>query len=275
MTRYAKLHGNGNDFLVLDLRGTPGEGEDHASEARALCRREESLGADGLLLVESSSRLNFRMRLFNRDGSEGEMCGNGARCIARYAWETGIAPAEMAFETLGGDVHARVDAPFVRLRLAEVDLGDATWERKASAGGQELAYSFLTVGVPHCVVFLEDLATRPREELFRLGRELRGRTDLFPRGTNVNFLAPEKEGLFLITYERGVEDLTRSCGTGSVAAAVTARRLGRCGDDVKVRNLGGINRVLLEDSGPDRVRPSLEGRTALVAWMEPTEEALV
>ena len=275
MARCAKLHGNGNDFIVWDRREASSGERDLGAAAKALCRREESLGADGLLVLETSSRRDFRMRLFNRDGSEGEMCGNGARCIARYAYEAGIAPAEMTFETLGGDVHARVETPFVRLLLAEVDLTRAVWGRKTSAGGQDLIYSFLTVGVPHCVVFLEDLATRSREELFRLGRELRHRTDLFPQGSNVNFLAPEKEGLFLITYERGVEDLTRSCGTGSVASAVTARRRGRCGDDVNVRNLGGLNRVLLEDSAPDRVRPSLEGRTALVAWVEFQEEAFL
>lgn len=274
MISCAKLNGNGNDFIVIDNRDARWTSSELSKMTRSLCRRREALGADGILVVETSKRLHFTMRLFNRDGSEGEMCGNGARCIARYAYEKGIAPREMAFETLAGDMEVLVDPPMARLAMAEVDLTDAVLDRPVEIAGQTLRYSFLTVGVPHAVIFLENLEERDLEELALLGRTLRNRIDLFHKGTNVNFVGVENGGLHSITYERGVEEITLSCGTGSTASAIVACLLGRSGNDTDVRNPGGINHVSLVFEGKEKVHPFLTGRTALVAWAEILEEAL-
>lgn len=270
----AKLNGNGNDFIVLDNRESRWTTQEMSAMARSLCRRREALGADGILVVEASARLHFRMRIFNRDGSEGEMCGNGARCIARYAYETGIAPREMTFETLAGDVQVSVDPPMARLAMGEVSLSEAILDRRLEMDGLQLNYSFLTVGVPHAVLFMEDLPMSPTEEITRLGRSLRHRTDLFPKGANINFVSLEKGGLRVMTYERGVEEITLSCGTGSTASAIVGCLLDRCGTETEVRNPGGINQVSLVFEGKEKVRPFLTGRTALVAWAEILEEAL-
>lgn len=271
----AKLNGNGNDFIVVDNRQSCWTTSELSKMTRSLCRRREALGADGILVVEASEKLHFRMRLFNRDGSEGEMCGNGARCIARYAYEKGIAPRDMAFETLAGDMEVHVDPPMARLAMAEVDLTGAVLDRPLEIDGLHFDYSFLTVGVPHVVIFMEDLQERDRDELTLLGRTLRNRTDLFPQGANINFVSVEDEGIRAMTYERGVEEITLSCGTGSTASAIVGCLLDKCGNETEVRNPGGINHVsLVFEEGRKKVRPFLTGRTALVAWAEILEEAL-
>ncbi|MBP8672777.1 MAG: diaminopimelate epimerase [Synergistales bacterium] len=274
VTKCAKLSGNGNDFIVIDNRSSRWTASELSRISRSLCRRREALGADGVLSMEFSSRLHFRMRLFNSDGSEGEMCGNGARCIARYAFEMGIAPREMTFETLAGDVQACVNPPMVALVMPEVDLSRVILDEALEVAGLKLRYSFVTVGVPHVVIFLDDLSKRTTEELTRLGREIRHRMDLFPQGANVNFVVLEREGLFCITYERGVEGITSSCGTGSVASAIISHLLGESGEKTDVRNLGGINAVSLSFLEKGRVLPALAGKTAFVARLEVLEEAL-
>ncbi len=275
MLSCAKMNGNGNDFIVFDNRRLQFGPRRLAGLALLLCRRRESLGADGLLVLEHAETGHFAMRLFNRDGSEGEMCGNGARCIARYAWEKGIAPQEMTFQTLAGPQKAWVEPPQVQLAMGKIDLSDILLEEKLGLNGREWHYSFLTAGVPHAVVFPEDPALLEREDEIRdLGCLLRHRTDLFPGGTNVNFVVPEKESLRVLTYERGVEDLTLSCGTGSTASAIVSRLLGHCGDETDVHNPGGTNHVSLEFKPDQTVRPFLTGRAALVAWAEIPEETL-
>lgn len=274
MIRCAKMNGNGNDFLVIDDRQGRFDDDALSRMARLLCRRRESVGADGLLVVAHSERTLFRMRLFNADGSEGEMCGNGARCMARYAREEGIAPQDgMTFETLGGDVEAVVDGRKVTLTLSPVFLEGIVLDEPIVIADEALRYSFLTVGVPHCVVFLK----RPLSEktMASLGETLRHRRDLFPEGANVNFVTVDSEGLSVTTYERGVEALTLSCGTGSTAAAIVACLLGHRGKETTVRNPGGINDVRLVFESPKKVQPFLSGPAALVGWVDVTDEAFL
>jgi diaminopimelate epimerase len=273
--RWAKMNGNGNDFLVFDDRKRRFDAEALSRMARLLCRRREAFGADGILVAGPSDRAAFSMRLFNSDGSEGEMCGNGARCMARFAVETEIiaGTGEMTFETLGGDVRAVVEGRRVRLLLAPVSLEGMVLDEPVVVGDEALRYSFLTVGVPHCVVFLR--RPLPERNLLLLGETLRHRQDLFPQGTNVNFVVEDGEGLFVTTYERGVEDLTRSCGTGSTASAIVACLLAKTGREAAVRNPGGVNDVSLCFDGPRTVFPCLTGEAALVGWVETTEEAFL
>ncbi len=277
MVSFTKMHGNGNDFIVVDNRTSKLSAPALSELARKVCRRRESIGADGLLVVEQSSEADFTMRLFNADGSEGEMCGNGARCVALYACMKGIAGADLHFHTLAGIMEARVDPPMVMLRMGKISLSGGWVDRPLVAEGRTFPSSFYTVGVPHVMVFPDtDLE---REDMVRLGRMWRHDMDLFPSGANVNFVRPDGEGaISVVTYERGVEDLTDSCGTGSTASALAS--VLRSGNhpgvlSVRVRNPGGVNMVHLVFSpfGKD-VEASLSGPAVLVAEGYLYKEAL-
>ncbi len=266
-----KMNGNGNDFVVITNRF--GLSDSDLSElAKRVCRRRRSIGADGILVVEDCDGYDFKMRIFNSDGSEGEMCGNGARCIARYAFETGVAGADMTFQTLAGPMRASVKGSFVELHMGTVPSVPLAVPVDLTGWSGEAGGDFMTVGVPHLVVYPGE-GEFSREDLVAWGRELRNRTDLFPNGTNVNFSCPTLEGaLRVVTYERGVEDLTDSCGTGSVASAISAVvRLG-FSHEVEVTNPGGVNRVSLidRDGGFDA---TLGGLALVVAKGTIEEEA--
>lgn len=273
MIRCAKMNGNGNDFLVIDNGRKRIDDETLSRMARLLCRRRESVGADGLLVFEPSTTASFRMRVFNSDGSEGAMCGNGARCMARYACEQTLAPPKMTFETDGGTVTALVEGRRVSLTLAPVPLEGIVIDEPLVVGDEALRYSFLTVGVPHGVVFLN----RPlsEREMTFLGSTMRHDRALFPEGANINFVTVDDEGLFVATYERGVEALTLSCGTGSTASAIVACLTGRSGPEATVRNPGGVQEISLLFEGRISVVPSLAGLTTLVGWVEASDEALL
>lgn len=269
MIPFVKMQGNGNDFIVMDNRDSRFSTDDLSMMARTYCTRRSSLGADGILVAEESQEADFTMRLFNADGSEGEMCGNGARCIARYAFEKQIAGKEQAFSTLAGVMKAVVTPPFVDLDMGTVSLSSAWFNRPLSVGARMFDTAFLVVGVPHLVLFLEENELS-REEFFETGRELCHTYALFPNGTNVNFVVPNDEThISSVTYERGVEDLTDSCGTGSTASAIawTLRNAAApSGAVVEVQNPGGINFVtLLFDPSRESVAASLKGRALIVA----------
>lgn len=259
-----KVHGNGNDFITLDCFSAPMDDGSLSSLARRLCRRHLSIGADGLLVVERSSVADFRMRIFNADGSEGEMCGNGARCIARFAFERGIAPASMCFETLAGPMRARVEGRFVEVDMGVSSFSTGWVDRPLSAEGLSFRSCFLWVGVPHLILFVDE--ELPREVCVCVGRTFRYSTDLFPEGTNVSFVRPVGRGeLVAVTYERGVEDLTDSCGTGCVAASLSACVSLGMGSPVEVHNPGGTNRVSFERLDELSFSARLGGMTSVVA----------
>ena len=272
-----KMNGNGNDFLVINNMELKYSGETLSMYAKALCRRRESLGADGILAAEPSEAHDFKMRLFNRDGTEGEMCGNGARCIARYAFLKGIVKKpEMTFETIGGRVDASVRDARTTLKLSPVNISSLVHDVPASVEGYDFNYTFLTVGVPHAVIF-EKTRLDSEDQYRKIGRAIRLRTDLFPEGANINFVSPKstyEAGLDVITYERGVEDLTLSCGTGSTASAIAAFTAGLTGPVVDVYNPGGLNRVSLEFGPSGKLLPELEGGASYIAEIEASEEAL-
>lgn len=274
MIPFAKAHGNGNDFIIIEDKDGRFDDLELADLARKTCRRKVSLGADGLLVLGSSQSFDFSMRLFNADGSEGEMCGNGARCIARFAFERGHAKSDMTFETKAGPISAQVSPPFVTIGMGMIDLTHLK-RGEIKAFERNVSYIALHVGVPHCVLFLDGFYSITRDELLQLARGLRKEGVVFDEGTNVNFVEVKEDHLRAMTYERGVEDFTLSCGTGAIACSLASYLL--CGTplSVDVKNPGGINRVMLKFISHDTVEASLTGKALIVATGNLTEEALM
>ncbi len=247
---FMKMSGAGNDFVVVDNRN--GEVDATAEFITKVCARRVSVGADGMLLVEKASdpSADFRMRYYNADGGEAETCGNGARCISRFAHLHGIAGKAMSFETAAGPYTANIVGEGVKLGMS-----DPTDVRSgftvALEDGERLASSANT-GVPHVVYFVDDVACL---DVVRLGRETRYHDDFAPAGTNANFAQVVAGGSLCIrTYERGVEDETLACGTGAVAAAITASLRGDVTSPTTVRVQGGFDLIIhfTDDGGTIR-----------------------
>ena len=235
---FFKMNGCGNDFIIIDNRKSIIPEEDLSNFAKKICRRRISLGADGLLLLEESLQYDFKMRLFNPDGTEGEMCGNGARCMAKFAFIEGIVNKEMVFETLAGKIYAEVGAQQVRIKLPDVGIENIARNKEITIEEKNYTYTYLFMGVPHCVVFLKESLSE--EYLCVLGRKIRFDEVHFPEGTNVSFVEAEnKHTLFVRTYERGVEEITLSCGTGSLSSAIVYSLDKNRKSPFKVRTNGG------------------------------------
>jgi diaminopimelate epimerase len=232
---FYKMSGAGNDFVVVDNRQAQVSGDLNAFAAN-VADRKRGIGADGVLLVEPSPRKHFRMRYFNADGSEADMCGNGGRCIARFANLMGAAPTAMEFENLAGDFSAQV------LSDGQVDLQmtlphSMRLNLELPVDGGLVKGHSLNTGVPHLVV---PVADAQGVDVFGLGRKLRHHEAFAPKGTNVNFVqVTGPHSIKVRTYERGVEDETLACGTGSVASAILLARLGQVSSPVAVTTSGG------------------------------------
>jgi len=232
---FYKMHGGGNDFVLLDHRERFIPEAEQPQFARRVCHRQLGAGADGLILIEASLTADFRWRFYNADGSEPEMCGNGGRCAARFAVLNGIAPAILTFETLAGTIKAEVKGRLVKLLMAGV--GDFILGQNIPLEETTLLGHFLKVGVPHVAVPVADLDAAP---VTGWGRAVRLHPLFAPAGTNVNFIRVEgPQTLRIRTYERGVEDETLACGTGAGASALIAARLGQVVSPVTVHTRGG------------------------------------
>jgi diaminopimelate epimerase len=213
---FYKMSGSGNDFIIIDNRNNIVDESDLSNFIVNVCRRKMSVGADGVILVENTGNADFKWRFFNSDGSVAEMCGNGARCVARFAYLNNIAGSNMSFETLAGLVKAEVIEERVKVKMTDpFDFEtDVTIELK---NGLTSIYSINT-GVPHVVMVknsIDDI------DIVKIGREIRYHDRFSPAGTNVNFVCHIKDNTIAIrTYERGVEDETLACGTGAAASAI-------------------------------------------------------
>jgi len=287
-----KMNGAGNDFLILDGIREKINIDEVPRIASALCERHMSIGADGLMLVLPAGMqgADYRMLFYNSDGSMGEMCGNGARCICRYGYETGLAGDIQRVETTAGLVTGqRMDRTNYRIRLN--DPTTLRLDEKLSVDGKEYECAYVelgTPGLPHAVLELpeeyrvavtgllhttDDIAQKDRERLAalrELGRKLRYHS-AFPKGANVNFYAVTgKDSVDIITFERGVEDFTYACGTGtgSTVLVLSAKQItGKEG--VCVTNRGGLLSVDIQPAGL-----FLTGPTNIVAKGEVTDESL-
>jgi diaminopimelate epimerase len=234
--RFVKMSGAGNDFVMLDNRdGTLAL--DHESIAH-LCDRHFGVGGDGVIAVErpETAASRYRMRYYNSDGGEAEMCGNGARCFARFAriLDPGVGD-EFAFDTIPGVVRARFSGDEVTIQLT-APTGLQLNRPLVLQGGDAVAHHCNT-GVPHAVLFVPDAE---RFDVHHIGAEIRHHTDFEPRGTNVNFVQPTGPGSLRVrTYERGVEAETLACGTGVTASAIVAHLVLGTTLPVEVRVQGG------------------------------------
>ena len=221
---FVKMNGAGNDFVVLDNRAR--QLNPNADLLARLCDRHRGVGADGVLMVEPADgegSADFRMRYFNADGGEAEMCGNGARCFARFAGRLesngyGEPHESLSFQTQAGLIHAHFDGGLVRLDMSAPADGKNLDGLRLAEGKEFADAYFINTGVPHVVVPVPDVET---VDVHAWGRAIRYHERFAPRGTNANFIqAVTKEAIVLRTYERGVEGETLACGTGATAAAL-------------------------------------------------------
>lgn len=276
--KIAKMHGAGNDFVIVDNRDAALPTDRLPALARLLCAFHIGVGADGLMVVvPAKNGGDYGMLYYNIDGSPGEMCGNGARCICRYGRDHGLAGDTQRVETTAGLITGtRIDECRYRVRLNDPSVFDP--HRFVEAEGSVWDCSYVELGdpgIPHAVVRLTDWDERDTDALRSLAGALRF-SPAFPRGANVSFvrlLGPD--AVKAVTYERGVEDFTLACGTGcgSITAALT--RLGLVsGQDVKVHMPGGELSVSLTNDG-GRIRDILlTGPTRLVFEGEVSTELL-
>lgn len=250
---------SGNDFLVIDNRRKIVR--DPIAFAKRVCEPHTGVGADGVLLFEDSKKADFKMRIINSDGSEAEACGNGFRCIARFANEKLQYPSRFKFESISGLIEAQIQGKRVRVRL--VTPKDFRERAEIDVLGHRLHYSFINTGVPHAVIFVEGLA---KIEVEDLGRAIRYHTRFKPKGTNVNFVevkSPAEIGVR--TYERGVEKETLACGTGSTASAIVSTLLGYTKPPVRVKTSGGeMLTIDFAKSGNKITNVTLEGEANFV-----------
>jgi diaminopimelate epimerase len=238
---FTKMSGAGNDFVVIDNRARVIT--EPAALALSICDRRRGVGADGLLLLEESDEADFQMKYYNADGSYGGMCGNGGRCVARFALLKGIvASSELKFEALDYIYNASIAENNVRLMMKPPS--DMRWNQQLQVAGVTVLFHFVDTGSPHSVVFLEQNKEVPKTlrdvDVHRLGREIRDHKYFLPHGTNVNFV--ERVDLNVIrtrTYERGVEAETLACGTGIVASALIANEIMGVPSPATVHTQGG------------------------------------
>jgi diaminopimelate epimerase len=253
---FTKMSGAGNDFIVVDNR--LGQAGLTHEQIRSLCTRRTGVGADGLILLETSGQGDFAMNYHNADGFPGSMCGNGGRCTVYFAWSIGIRPKEglYVFEAGTGRYEAEVTGhEKVRLHM----LPPANFRDGLRIGSWNC--HFVDTGSPHTVVYTDDVA---HVDVFSEGGSIRRRQDLFPEGTNVNFLeVTSGDSISVRTFERGVEDETLACGTGAVASALMSYRLGKVtSSPVKVRVHSGD--LLEVGFTPDMQKVYLEGPAKII-----------
>ncbi|MFC1807405.1 diaminopimelate epimerase [Candidatus Omnitrophota bacterium] len=233
--KFSKMVATGNDFIVFDNRSSRSI-TDISLLARKLCDRRTGIGGDGLLLVERSKVADFKMRIFNPDCSEPDMCGNGSRCIALFARLNKIAPSRMRIETKAGLLKAVVKKNLIKINMT--DPHDMRLNLRLTINNKDLTLYHLNTGVPHAVCFIKPIE---KVNVDDFGRKIRESKAFLPDGVNANFveIKKRKRDIFMRTYERGVEAETFACGTGAVASAIISSVVKSFKSPVKVFTRGG------------------------------------
>jgi diaminopimelate epimerase len=248
--KFWKMHGLGNDYVVIDNRDEKISDAEAAELAVKLCKRRFSVGADGILFVSNSAAADVKMRIFNADGSEAEMCGNGIRCFAKYCYENGIArKSELVVETLAGNKRAWLTVEDGVVVSVMVDMGVPALERNKipmvgegtcidedlQVDGESFKVTCLSVGNPHCVIFVDSVDDFPVQ---RVGSKIENHR-VFPKRTNVEFAQVLSEtNVKVRVWERGCGE-TLACGTGACATVVAGNLLKKLGGKIRVHLLGG------------------------------------
>ncbi len=247
--RFTKMEGCGNDYIYINCFEEIVEQPEKL--AIAMSERHFGVGADGLVLIVPSNKADFRMRMFNLDGSEGEMCGNAVRCIGKYVYERGMTKKkEVSLETAGGIRYLALNIENEIVKTVRVDMGEPILEaekipvlhesspvigKKIPVSGKELAFTCVSMGNPHAVTFVEDTQAMPVEEY---GKQVEN-NQLFPKKTNVEFVQVlGRSNIKMRVWERGSGE-TLACGTGACASAVAAILNGFCDRELQVSLLGG------------------------------------
>lgn len=227
---FNKFQGAGNDFIIIDNRSEIFNPADHEL-IRKMCDRRFGIGADGLILInKATGDYDFDMVYFNSDGYEGTMCGNGGRCAVEFARRHNIAGNSIIFKAVDGIHHASADNGSVNLKMSDI--------KEVSRIRDNY---FINTGSPHYLIFRNDIDNL---DVYSEGKKIRNSPDFAPGGTNVNFIQTADDGIYVRTFERGVEDETLSCGTGVTASAIAAVLTGQFGSSpVNVRTRGGNLRV--------------------------------
>jgi diaminopimelate epimerase len=257
--QFTKMSGSGNDFVIVDNRVPVIDDAVKLDFVKRVCSRKTSVGADGVIFIENSESADIKWDFYNDDGSSADMCGNGARCAARYAFEKGIAPKELSLETLAGIITAKVDGAVVTVKLTSPE--NLRQDIDVGLEDGNFAVDHLNTGVPHSIVYsdnVDDLNVQ------KLGRGIRFHEKFQPAGTNVNFvqLVGEHE-LKIRTYERGVEDETLACGTGVVASVLLASKKDMVKSPVEVETRGGEKLKVHFTDGSNGSEVYLEGLTRI------------
>ncbi len=248
--KFWKMHGLGNDYIVIDNRDAKISDAEAAELALKLCKRRFSVGADGILFVSNSAVADVKMRIFNADGSEAEMCGNGIRCFVKYCYENGIArKSELIVETLAGNKRTWLTVENGLVQSVMVDMGMPVLERSKipmvgqgtcinqdlQVNGEGHKVTCLSVGNPHCVIFVDAVDDFPVQHV---GSKIENHR-LFPKRTNVEFAQVLSENEVKVrVWERGCGE-TLACGTGACATVVAGNLLKTLGSKVCVHLLGG------------------------------------
>jgi len=267
-----KMSGSGNDFILIDNRDGKVTEKDMKPLVQKACRRRESVGADGVIFVTASDNHAFSWRYFNADGGEVEMCGNGSRCVARYAFLNGIAGSSMTFETLAGPVSAEVSGRLVKVLMPSPSDIRTDINLPFQPGWE--GADFINTGVPHVVIRVQDLTGHP---VIEQGRTIRYHSMFSPAGTNADFIVVrDTHHIEIRTYERGVEDETLACGTGAIASALIANIRGMASSPVSVSTKGGEDlKIYFDKEGNSFSKVWLEGTTSIVYKGKLSQEALV
>jgi diaminopimelate epimerase len=266
-----KMNGGGNDFILIDSRDGKVSEQELSFLVERSCRRRKSVGADGVIFVTGSDRYDFSWRFFNADGGEAEMCGNGGRCVSRFAYLKGIAGREMTFGTLAGPISATVDGRRVKVLMPKP--GGLVLDPDIEPQEKWLNAGFINTGVPHVVVQVSELSDHPVVEQ---GRIVRYHERFAPGGTNADFMKViGTDSLEIRTYERGVEDETLACGTGAIACALVASARELVKSPVRVKTRGEeVLTIYFEKDGESVNKVWMEGNTTIVYEGVLHEEAL-
>ncbi len=269
---FTKMSGSGNDFLIIDHRRKCIPQNLQPSLVERVCRRMFSAGGDGVILIEESENADFRWQFYNADGSVAEMCGNGARCAARFAFVNNIAAETMCFETVAGVIEAQIGEG-QQVRISMTEPGPLRENLEVDTGLIVHGASFINTGVPHVVIFVDegDIPVKKWGRTVRMDRQFQ------PDGTNVNFVTMLDAGeIRARTYERGVEDETRACGTGAVASAIVTSKKGMTKSPVTVVTSGGDRLVIDFDlQGGCAKKVHLTGPAHIIYHGELTAESLL